>query len=206
MNRQAKTEGFHGSLCAKAEGFSLAELLLVLLILGNIATFTIPKVLSSQNDARRTAVFRETIAAYNQALYLGVLTGEFTAGNCDTCAANEYPFNKYFETKINYVKQCSQSVSGGCYVGTCFEPNAPGQILASGASTCGVTLKTTNEYDNFYIDWDGPNHGPGIEGDDQIRVRACIRDGCPNGQRPGTILPRPGSPDSEDLFQKIFSR
>lgn len=43
-------------------GFTLAELLIALAILGVIATFTIPKVLSSQQDGRYKAIAKETAA------------------------------------------------------------------------------------------------------------------------------------------------
>ena len=186
-------------------GFSLAELLLALLILGQIATFTIPKVLSAQESSQRKAVFKETISTYSQIIYEGYITREMAAGNCDTCSATEYGFHKYIGTRINAIKECNQAVPDGCYVGTCAEPTGPGQILATGASTCGVTNKITggNKHDNFYIDWNGPNKGTGTEGDDQIRLRGCVDTGCPNGQRPGTVIAFPDA-TNEAFYQEIF--
>lgn len=188
---------------ARQKGFTLAELLIAMVILGLIAMFTVPKVLQSNRDGRRKAVFRETIAAYSQAAWEGYANGQFTAGNCATCGPSEYPFNDYFQTRINYLKQCSQAVPGGCYTGTCAQPTGPGQVLATGASTCGLSDKISATYDNFYLDWDGPAKGSGTEGDDQIRVRVCIRSGCPNGQRPGTLIPYPIAA-SENLYYQIF--
>lgn len=189
---------------SKQSAFTLAELLIALAILGVIATFTIPKILNSQANGQKTAVFKETIAAYNQALYEGVITGEFTTGNCATCAANEYPFNAYIETKINYIRQCDQAIPDGCWVNAaCIEGTSPGQVLATGVSTCGLTVKTTNRHDNFWVDWNGPDNGANTEGDDQIRLRACFANGCPDGQRPGTVIPYP-SVASQTLFQEIF--
>lgn len=48
-------------------GFTLAELLIALAILGVIATFTIPKILSSQQDSKKTATTKEAAAAVAQA-------------------------------------------------------------------------------------------------------------------------------------------
>lgn len=59
-------------------GFTLAELLISLAILGVIATFTIPKILTSQQNAQYNALSKETIAtvaaAYQQAQLAGTVT------------------------------------------------------------------------------------------------------------------------------------
>ena len=62
------------------QGFSLPELLLVLLILGNIAAFSIPKVLSAQTDAKKTAILKETYTTVNQIYYQGHLQGLMKQG------------------------------------------------------------------------------------------------------------------------------
>ena len=51
-------------------GFTLAELLISLAILGVIATFTIPKILTSQQNSQKAAVTKEVIA---------MISGAFTA-------------------------------------------------------------------------------------------------------------------------------
>lgn len=66
-------------------GFTLAELLIALAILGEIATFTIPKILSSQQSAQKKAVAKEAAAmiagAYQQAQLNGTITTSTTMGN-----------------------------------------------------------------------------------------------------------------------------
>ncbi len=58
-------------------GFTLAELLVALLILGEIATFTIPKIIAAQQNGANIAKTKETAAmiagAYQQAQLLGVI-------------------------------------------------------------------------------------------------------------------------------------
>ena len=57
-------------------GFSLAELLIALLILGEISTFTIPKVINAQQSRQRATNMKDTAAmiaaAYQQAELRGV--------------------------------------------------------------------------------------------------------------------------------------
>lgn len=48
-------------------GFTLAELLIALAILGIIATFTIPKILSSQQNGKSKAILKETFAMVSSA-------------------------------------------------------------------------------------------------------------------------------------------
>jgi prepilin-type N-terminal cleavage/methylation domain-containing protein len=59
-------------------GFTLAELLICLAILGEIATFTIPKILTSQQNGSYNAKAKEVIAmisiAYQQAQFAGTVT------------------------------------------------------------------------------------------------------------------------------------
>jgi len=58
---------FTDFLKRKTAGFTLAELLIALAILGVIATFTIPKVLSSQQNTQYNAAAKEMAAAVSAA-------------------------------------------------------------------------------------------------------------------------------------------
>jgi prepilin-type N-terminal cleavage/methylation domain-containing protein len=51
-------------------GFTLAELLIALTILGEIAAFTIPKIISSQQNGQKRAVTKEMIAMFSAAYQL----------------------------------------------------------------------------------------------------------------------------------------
>jgi prepilin-type N-terminal cleavage/methylation domain-containing protein len=72
-------------LCKKSQGFTLAELLIALGILGVIATFTIPKVLYSAQSGQNTAVAKEAASmvsgAYSSySLQNGAFSTSTTAG------------------------------------------------------------------------------------------------------------------------------
>ena len=87
-------------------GFTLAELLIALLILGVIATFTIPKVLSSQQDTRRKAVIKEVA---------GMLSGAFQAYRQDN-AITASLHGGHLSPYMNYVR-ADVSMAMDAYVG-----------------------------------------------------------------------------------------
>lgn len=73
-------------------GFTLAELLIALLILGEIATFTIPKILSARENQQMNAVAKEDIAALGQAFQLMQLEGKVSTS---TTAGDLLPYLSY---------------------------------------------------------------------------------------------------------------
>ena len=74
------------------QGFTLAELLIALLILGVIATFTIPKVLQSQQDTRNKTIIKEAAAMLSVAHQQLKLQGNLTS----TTSMNDMtPFFNY---------------------------------------------------------------------------------------------------------------
>jgi prepilin-type N-terminal cleavage/methylation domain-containing protein len=61
------------------KGFTLAELLIALAILGVIATFTIPKIITGSQNGQKLAAAKEVASmisgAYQQAQAAGIITG-----------------------------------------------------------------------------------------------------------------------------------
>ncbi len=157
-------------------GFTLAELLIALMILGEIATFTIPKILSSQQNAQRKAIFKESISAISEALNTGFMSGEL-----------DPPTNTstYFLSKINAVKVCdTNSTTQGCWItasqGTpAAEGTEPGLILHNGAVIIGFN-NNSDPANGLVVDWNGTT-GPNTRGDDQIYVGYCQTATCGGG-------------------------
>jgi prepilin-type N-terminal cleavage/methylation domain-containing protein len=126
-----KKEDSKLTFCRKSQlAFTLAELLISLLILGVIATFTIPKILSASQNNQKNAIFKESISTLAGALDMGLKTGDLDPiTNGDT----------YFLTHINAVTVCnSNSSTQGCWNTTIqgtpsSEYNEPGLILHNGA-------------------------------------------------------------------------
>lgn len=98
-------------------GFTLAELLIALVILGVVATFTIPKVLNSQAGSERNSKAKEVAGMLSEAYT--VYKGENTPDN-NTSVAHLTPY-------LNYVRV----VTTGLFDGV---PGPPGDVDCSGVN------------------------------------------------------------------------
>lgn len=186
-------------------GFSLAELLLVLLIMGIITTFTIPKIMTSQTNATKKAVFKETYAAVYNVLYLGKLTGELRPAT----------FDSQMFTRLSAIKQCT--VGGS--IANCYSPESNftlrGLTLANGAAIYWQTNCCDNGGGDWsitalYMDYNG-SQGPNVEGIDVVRMVAsygtATANYCSTNYLPGRLQPAPfclDSVDYEGLFGDMF--
>lgn len=136
----------------------MAELLICILILGEIATFTIPKIVSAQQIGKKKAVFKETIGALSAIYGLRVATGELTNSNAIP----------YVSSQLNAVKLCPvNSTTEGC-MNTAKDGSTvtlAGLTLANGAQL----YMYTGGAEDFLIDWNGDSP-PNITGDDIIHV------------------------------------
>lgn len=188
-------------------GFTLAELLICLAILGEIATFTVPKILASQQNNQKTAVFKETIGAIGAAVNIGLQSGALdptTNGNT------------YFLNTLNATKTCTtNSSTQGCWNTTLqgtpvAEYTEAGLILHNGAVVVGFT-NTSNPSEGLLIDWNG-TAGPNVHGDDQLYLGYCLQAVCSAGWLFGTGSRSMGAVgvsrmgDSSDiaLYQAIY--
>ena len=97
--------------------FTLAELLIALLILGVIATFTIPKVLNSQAETKRNAVAKET---YATVFAVGKQLKDESKWSSSTTFADFTPYLNYvavittISTTVDYVYSCPSTGTLTC--------------------------------------------------------------------------------------------
>jgi prepilin-type N-terminal cleavage/methylation domain-containing protein len=145
------------------QGFTLAELLIALTILGVIATFTIPKILTVQQNAKYNAIAKETAAMISGALIA------YKASNTLSDSTTAGALTPY----MNYVKVDSTSAfdyeygssTGDCGSGTdvCLKLHN-GAILNYAPTSKFNGTNTTNAV-YFYLDPDGTSdnttNGPG---------------------------------------------
>jgi prepilin-type N-terminal cleavage/methylation domain-containing protein len=145
-------------------GFTLAELLIALAILGVIATFTIPKVLVAQQSTKDKAVAKEAIAA---------IVGAYQAyGASNTPSASLSPKN--LTPYLNYVRLDTSTANAFDYpvsgTGSCDAGNPciylhNGAVLQLYSNTFAGTASTNMVW--FLIDPDssktGSPSGGGLE-------------------------------------------
>ncbi len=145
----------------QASGFTLAELLIALAILGIIAVFTIPKLLNAQADARNKALFKEDFALISGASATLMNRGLNTTGSDDYVV---------FETLINYTK----TVHTGANI------NEVNFWLANGSTLISFNGSMAASGNTIGTDANGAA-GPNQNGVDRLTVFVCwAYKGCPS--------------------------
>ncbi|HEY9685852.1 MAG TPA: type II secretion system protein [Coleofasciculaceae cyanobacterium] len=145
-------------------GFTLAELLIALAILGVIATFTIPKVLQAQQDNRNKAIAKEAVATISGAYQAYQLKNQPSAS---TKLLDLTPYMNYtkIDSSSGYLfDDTPGGTSAACGAGgfsdgtmTCLFLHNGAMIESPDGINFGGTGTTNAVY--FYIDPDGKYGG-----------------------------------------------
>ncbi len=164
-------------------------MLIVLAILGIIATFAIPKVLLAQQENQKRAVMKETISTVEVIMQRYAQDYQLY-GTAPSC-----------KSRLNAIKVCNNSLAEGCWtaeMATTAESGELGFILANGAYVTGLCV-TTTDWDGFIVDWNGPNP-PNTFGEDTYAFASCLNpQGCTNGSTGRFGLLR-----RDSYYQKVF--
>lgn len=143
-------------------GFTLAELLIALAILGVIATFTIPKVLSAQQDGQHNAVAKESAAAISGAFQNYIQQN----GLSSTMSVAELtPFLNYVATHTGDIDRPQGATTLTCNTTyRCIRLHNGSVLQYTPMDNFGGTASTHAIY--FYVDpdgqvTDGTTNGPG---------------------------------------------
>lgn len=131
-----------------AKGFTLAELLIALAILGVIATFTIPKVLNSATSGQNTAIAKEAASMVSGAFSAYQLNNTLTSG---TTAGVLSQYMNYVSVDTSSTYTSLTACASGTYV--CLKLHNGGVLHYHAANTFGGTSTTNGIY--FNIDPDG---------------------------------------------------
>ncbi|HEY9745314.1 MAG TPA: type II secretion system protein, partial [Oculatellaceae cyanobacterium] len=145
-------------MCGKTKpGFTLAELLIALTILGVIATFTIPKVLFSQQNGKWNAAAKEAAAAISEAYSAYKLehTPDENTSSADLAQYFNYVRLETGAYEVDHVTgqnslDCATAVPGCLMLHN-------GGVLFPGGSRFGGTNPTN--YIHFHFDPDGQYSG-----------------------------------------------
>jgi prepilin-type N-terminal cleavage/methylation domain-containing protein len=179
-------------------GFTLAELLIALAILGVIATFTIPKVMTTFNDMQKKAVLKEVYSTLSRVVSEGLLTGELKPGQ----------LHSYLLKKLNAPKVCSSDVIGeGCttaWGGRTWGNATPGVVLSNGALLNFQVGLGCGDASYVIVDWNNLN-SPNLQYDDIMSFRVILS--TVGGRIPGNITISYGCSNSvqDDLvMDEIF--
>jgi len=180
------------SLPNKPSGFTLAELLIALAVLGIIAAFTIPKVLTSQQSNKDSAILKETVSALEDIILNGIKRGEINTASPD--------MSTYVKSRINAIRVCANATADGCWIhaSDCPFPaefTESGYILANGATLAGFRDAIT--YEGFMIDANGATP-PNLLGQDQLYLTYDTE------ATPLAIVIAPFGPESEALYAQMW--
>ncbi len=139
-------------------GFTLAELLISLAILGVIATFTIPKILQAQQNQKFNAVAKEALSAIGGAYSLYKINNQVGAG---TSMGDLTQYLNYTQVDtsslVDHVPTLtSRDCSAGPYI--CYRL-ASGAILWTDTSSDAFAGTATTDAIEFFIDPDGVYSG-----------------------------------------------
>ena len=116
----------------RAFAYTFAELFITLLVLGSLAAFTIPKLLSPVDTNERKVVMRQALAVIRQATLQARQEGAYNAIRRD-----------YYLDKFASVKYCPYAVaSEGCATSDMVFAGESGWVFPSGAVFYGLNSTT----------------------------------------------------------------
>jgi prepilin-type N-terminal cleavage/methylation domain-containing protein len=139
------------------KGFTLAEVLITLLIIGVIASIVIPGLINDTQQAEFKTAYKKAFADANNALRLAA--GENGGGFGPVGCSGDAKYNA-IKSKLNVVKECPGNSIGNCWAAggvTPFTAAGSHGCAASGWDLAGQNSMKSFVTSNgmFWLDWNG---------------------------------------------------
>ena len=128
----------------KRFGFTLAEVLITLGIIGVVAAMTIPTLISNTNSAKFKSQYKKTLSTMNQAALMATAQYDLDFASltaaCGTTGGTEKP-----DVTASMCALINGTLSGATYYATAGSMKVPGSTatytIASGAKVAATTMK-----------------------------------------------------------------
>ena len=164
----------------KKHGFTLAEVLITLAIIGVVATLTLPSLMSNTGEQQALTAYKKIINTLTEAGQMNAAINGFDyasangAGEGGTVSFNDG--NMTLSAIFNDRLQVNHNAGNGTYQSSVAADNKCTSLtftLRDGTGICLTSGGAQAEYYNIYVDTNGPK-GPN-------RVSTCTNTGCTGG-------------------------
>lgn len=170
-------------------GFTLAEALTTLVIIGVIASLTIPALNNTTNDKQYFAQYKKAVAVFSQTIDRMNVENKYKRGNIDKSFEN-------FKTYFNIAKDCSKDGSAS----DCWDYDADDKGPCPASKDVFVDISgiawalPSNKVWGFTVDINGIK-GPNRYGKDRWCIFSADKDGEYNDgtKKPISALPYPNA-------------
>jgi len=130
-------------------GFTLAEVLITLLIIGIVTSLVIPAIINETRNAELQAAAKKAISVANQAYKLATIDNGGGFGLCNTSySSNAIPKFDALKSKLNVIKECPYNSNA---IGNCWANSGVGEkeYYVSGCSKWSNTGNYQNSNNSF---------------------------------------------------------
>lgn len=93
------------------KGFTLAEVLVTLVVIGIVAALTIPALLENTNQAELKTAFKKSVATLNQAIVMSVAQDSVDVSNVTSSGDNSAALANFFMNKLNVISSNTTAAS-----------------------------------------------------------------------------------------------
>ena len=195
--------GLHKTLCLKEfRGFTLAEVLITLVIIGVIAAMTIPTLINKTNKQEYVSRLKKAYSTLSQATNRIIADEGMPRGDIGGWATSTENIYNLYRKYLNKAKACDNGITG-CFSGTYTRMNGVVNSLDTGVDRYGLILSdgiaflfqnndfsmdcslkgcgTNEKCQHILVDVNGPK-GPNIVGQDtfafSLTADGLVPSGC----------------------------